>query len=130
MTTWHHLAAELNLTGPVEGGCLWMDSFDVCLSGITCVLKKDPAWSYKLKLSPSQCFMALLNVCGQFHVLWGGYLPKIFNGDFLKIQQEFIETKLKGAVVLADNHFSYSQTGFCGIKFITTLSPQGSLSQP
>jgi hypothetical protein len=109
----------------VEGGCLWMDSFDVQLSGVTCVSKKDLAWSYKLN-SPGQCFMALLNVHGQFQALWGGYSPKIFNGDFLKIQQEFIETKLKGAVILANNHFSYSQTGFHSINFITTLSrPRG-----
>ncbi|ELR24171.1 uncharacterized protein ACA1_376440 [Acanthamoeba castellanii str. Neff] len=86
LTTWHRLTAKLNLTGPVEGGCLWMDSFNIQLSGVTCILKKDLAWSYKLN-SPGQHFMVLLNAHGQFQALWGGYSPKIFDGDFLKIQQ-------------------------------------------
>lgn len=108
-----------------------MDLFNIQLSGVTWVSKKDSSWSYKLN-SPGQHFMALLDAWGQFWALWGGYSPKIFNGDFLKIQQEFMETKLKGAVILANNHFSYGQTGFHSVKFVTTLShPRGQiLGQP
>jgi hypothetical protein len=66
--------------------------------------------------------MALLNACSQFCALWGGYSPKVYDGDFLKMQREFIETQLCGAVILGDNHFSYGETGFDGVRFITTLS--------
>jgi hypothetical protein len=125
LTTWRRLAAELNLAGTVKGACLWIDSFDVPLSGVSKTSKKDPSWSYKLNL-PGQRFMALLDARGQFRALWGGYSPKIYDGDFLKIQSQFIEDKLQGAVILADNHFSYSQTAFNGVKFITTISrPRG-----
>lgn len=33
VASWHRLAAELNLTGPVAGVCLWIDSFDIHLAG-------------------------------------------------------------------------------------------------
>ncbi|ELR13736.1 uncharacterized protein ACA1_075850 [Acanthamoeba castellanii str. Neff] len=79
LTTWCYLAAELNLAGTVKGACLWMDSFDVPLSGVSKMSKKDPLWSYKLN-SPSQRFMALLDACGQFCMLWGGYSQKDLQG--------------------------------------------------
>jgi hypothetical protein len=125
VASWRRLAMELNLAGPVAGVCLWIDSFDVCLAGVTKTSKKDPLWSYKLNL-PGQRFMALLDACGWFCALWGGYSPKVYNSNFLKMQHEFIKTQLHGAVILGDNHFSYGETRFDRVRFITTLShPQG-----
>jgi hypothetical protein len=39
--------------------------------------------------------------------LKGGYTPKLFDGHFLKLQQD-LEEKFKDAVIGADQHFEYS----------------------
>lgn len=53
-------------------------------------------------------------------------MSEIYDGDFLKIQGQFIEDKLQGAIILTNNHFSYGQMGFNSIRVITTIShPRG-----
>src|SRR5690348_7316777 len=54
------------------------------LEGHSTVSCKDPSWSYKCN-SPGVCYMALQDAHSKFQALGGGYLPKIHNGDFLKI---------------------------------------------
>jgi hypothetical protein len=119
---WDHLAANLKLKGAVMGTNLWMDSFDVHLKGRSTVSCKDPLWSYKCN-SPRVCYMALQDAHGKFWALWGGYLPKIHDGDFLKIYASQLSASVPGAVVVADCHFKWGKSNINGLKFIT-LFPQ------
>jgi hypothetical protein len=97
-----------------------MDSIDLHQEGVSKGHKKDPSWSYKLN-SPGQRYMALSDANGKFRALWGGYSPKVYDGDFLKLQRDWLETNLKGAVILADNHFEWGKTGLNGVKFVTIV---------
>jgi hypothetical protein len=120
LSGWKCTACDLNLQGAVAGGCLWMDSFDVHLAGKHHASHKEPLWSYKANL-PAQRFMALSDACGRFCMLWGGYSPKVYDGEFLKMQHQFIEEELAGATILADNHFEWGKANFHGVKFVTTV---------
>jgi hypothetical protein len=121
LSRWKCTACNLNLQGAVAGGCLWMDSFNVRLAGKHRASCKEPSWSYKANL-PAQRFMALSDAHGCFHMLWGGYSPKVYDGEFLKMQRQFIEEELAGATVLADNHFKWGKANFHSIKFMTTVA--------
>jgi hypothetical protein len=59
---------------------LIMDSTDFRLFGRASALKKNSFWSYKLN-RPRQRFQALVDAKGKFQGLWGGYSPKIYDGD-------------------------------------------------
>ena len=41
--------------------------------------------------------------------MWGGYSPKVFDGNFLELFWDFFEEDLKGAGIVADNHFEWGQ---------------------
>lgn len=122
---WDHLAANLKLKGAVMGTNLWMDSFDVRLEGRSTVSRKDPSWSYKCN-SPGVRYMALQDAHGKFRALWGGYSPKIHDGDFLKIYASQLSASVPGAVVVADCHFEWGKSNINGVKFITPFpQPRG-----
>jgi hypothetical protein len=53
--------------------------------------------------------------------LKGGYTPKLFDGDFLKLQQEDLEEKFKDAVIGANRHFEYGAKNFRKIEFIVPV---------
>jgi len=119
--SWHALAANLDLKGAVKWGCLWIDSFDLHQEGVCKGHKKDPSWSYKLN-SPGQWYMALSDAKGKFWALWGGYSPKVYDGDFLKLQNvtgwrptsqepSFLQTTI----------LSGGKTGLNSVKFVTTV---------
>lgn len=120
LSAWKRAAQPLNLKGSVTGGCLWMDSFDVPLEGRGRTSRKAPEWSYKLN-GPGQRFMALQDATGRVRALWGGYSPKIYDGEFLKVQREWMESHLAGATVLADNHFEWGKQRLHGVKFVTNI---------
>ena len=93
LSRWNRSACDLNLQGAIAGGCLWMDSFNVCLAGKHSASCKEPSWSYKAN-SPAQRFMALSDARGHFCMFWGGYSSKVYNGEFLKMQRQFIKEEL------------------------------------
>jgi hypothetical protein len=54
--------------------------------------------------------------------MWGGYSPKVYDGEFLKMQCQFIEEELAGATVLTDNHFKWGKANFHSVKFVTMVA--------
>jgi hypothetical protein len=59
---------------------LIMDSTDFKLSGKASISRKDPRWSYKLN-TPGQRFQVVCDARGKVQQLWGGYSPKVYDGD-------------------------------------------------
>ena len=59
---------------------LIMDSTDFKLSGKASMSRKDPRWSYKLN-APGQRFQVVCDARGKVQRLWGGYSPKVYDGD-------------------------------------------------
>ena len=61
--------------------------------------------------------MFLVDVKGRIKKKWGGYSPKIYDGHWLKVNKEWLEEKLNGATVVADNHFLWGKKNLKNVKF-------------
>lgn len=118
LASWRRRAVRRNFTGFVEGACLWFDSFDLKKEGMRTTSRKGPDWSYKLN-APGVRFMILRDASGRIRKVWGGYSPKVFDGDFLKINRDWLEENLMGATVLADQHFEWGRKHIDSVTFIT-----------
>jgi len=105
---WKTATSTLDLDLPVQ---LWMDSTDFPLTGARSVSRRDSSWSYKCN-SPGARFMYLMDGRGRTRKLWGGYSPKLYDGDFLQVQADWIRKYLKGAGVVADQHFRWGVENF------------------
>jgi len=57
---------------------------------------------------------------GKVVQMWGGYSPKVFDGEFISLQRQWLETHLKGAGVVADQHFEAGKN-VRGVKFFTKM---------
>jgi len=113
---WTTSAKDVALDEQVAGISLWMDSKDFPLEGKRSVSRKSPKWSYKCN-RPAQRFMFVRDGKGKIRKLWGGYSPKIYDGHWLQAQKEWLEEKLAGAVVVADNHFLWGKKHLKKVKF-------------
>lgn len=113
---WRAVARGAVSDPEVKDANLWMDSVDFRLKGRRLKKKKDPSWSYK-EDSPAQRYMVLSDASSRIRYVWGGYPPKLFDGDFIRINRHWIEENLKGGNVLADGHFTVAKKLFKGVKF-------------
>jgi len=52
---------------------------------------------------------------------WGGYSPKLYDGHWLEVYKEWLEKHLKGASVVADQHFEWGKTSLKGVTFFTHI---------
>jgi len=95
--------------------CLWFDSSDFRLTGKISTSTKSSWWSYKLN-SPGLRYNALTNAKGQVNCLFGPYSPKIYDGDFLLMHQDFFESQLSNFVLIGDNHYKYGRENFSNVK--------------
>lgn len=65
--------------------------------------------------------MVLSDATGRVMRLWGGYSPKLFDGHFLKMNQDWFCRKLSGGVVVADQHFNWGRKHLQDPKFHTPI---------
>jgi hypothetical protein len=66
---------------------------------------EDPDYSGK-ELHRAQRYTGLTDLDGFVNKLWGGYSPKVYDADFVKIEQDFFGNNLDGMGVFVDNHYS------------------------
>lgn len=58
--------------------------------------------------------------------LWGGYSPKLYDGDFLNIQREFFAQHFSGTAVVGDGHFEKGPTFIPSVEWLVpTAKPRG-----
>ena len=93
-----------------------MDSSDFAITGRKRVRKKSSDWSYKLN-RPALRYMIIRDGAGNICRVWGGYTPKLYDGDFLEVHKDEIEHDFTYGVILADNHFSRDKKLFTNVKF-------------
>lgn len=113
---WTAAARNVCLEKSVHDVTLWMDSKDFPLQGRHSVSRRSPYWSYKCN-RPAQRFMFLRDGKGKIRKLWGGYSPKVYDSDWLETHKEWLERKLRGTAVVADNHFKRGARKFRQVKF-------------
>lgn len=97
----------------------WMDSTDFKMVNKGGKKKKDPYWSFKCN-SKGRRYMILRDGKGIIRKMWGGYSPKVFDGTFLDIQKGWLEERLHGSGVIADQHFE-SGKKLSGVTFYTAF---------
>lgn len=119
---WELAARSVPRSGSLKNVNLWMDSTDFPKQKKR---GKGPAskhWSFKLN-RPGRRFMVLRDGRRRVRKLWGGYRPKIHDAVFLEVERRALQKELKGAVVVADTHFSVGKKLFSDPKFITPPTP-------
>ena len=121
--SWKTAAHNSNFGKLVEDANLFMDSSDFRLQGKVSTSRKSDTWSYKCN-SPGSRYMLIQGAATRILKVWGGYSPKIYDGDFLTINRSKIETLFDGGVIVADNHFSKGRKLFKNIKFYTNYKKQ------
>lgn len=113
---WERAASHVPRSGTLKQVNLWADSEDLALTGKSSVSKKDPLWSYK-KNAPGRRYMLFCNARGRIVKLWGGYTPKLYDGNFLELNKNWLEKKMQGAEVIADQHFEWGKVHLKGLRF-------------
>ena len=93
-----------------------MDSVDFSLEGKRSISKRGPKWSFK-KNSPDQRFMFLRDGKGKVIKKWSGYSPKLYDGNWLQANKEWLESELEGGVIVADNHFMWGKKNLKKVRF-------------
>ena len=90
---------------------LWIDSSDFRLIGKRSISRSDPSWSYK-ENSPGRRFTFISDAKRRIRKVWGGYSPKVYDGDVLEIFKDWIDQRLKGATIIGDQHYASAQKQF------------------
>ena len=101
---WTAATRGINIFPQFQNIVFWWDSMDVPLTNKKGINKKHSSWSYKLNRW-GQRFMILADAHRRVRKIWGGYSPKVFDGDFILLTKDWIEEKLSGVASIGDNHF-------------------------
>jgi len=117
ITEWRKAMKHVAGVKHFPGLCLWMDSTDVKTENRKGKKKKEKNWSFKCN-SRGRRYMVIVDGKGRIRKMWGGYSPKVYDGEFLKINQEWFENNLRGAGIIADQHFEAGKK-LKGVKFFT-----------
>lgn len=107
---------------------LIVDSSDFTISG---KLKTDTGskdWSYKNN-GPAQRYMVFVDGNNIIRKIFGGYSPKIYDSDLLKIVKNEIERDFKDSVILGDNHFKKANEYLDTIEILTNFSQNENISK-
>jgi hypothetical protein len=114
---WDSAASDLDLPKSIGDVTLWIDSVDFPLTR-----KKDRkskrgrSWSFKCN-GPGQRYTFIRDGNSRIIKKWGGYSPKVYDGDFLKINKDWMERRLNGGVIIADQHYAVGKKIFKNVKF-------------
>jgi len=99
-----------------------MDSSDFAVAGKKTTSTKHPSWSYKVN-GPGQRFMFIIDAATRVRYIKGGYTPKLYDGDFLKMNMRELEENFNGAKIGADQAFQYGANHFRNIRFFVPIQP-------
>ena len=65
---------------------------------------KDHRWSFKLN-GPSQHYTVITDARRVVQKVWGGYSPKMYDGDWIKLCADDLVTNFAGAHIIGDVHY-------------------------
>ncbi len=122
---WQETAKPERFKGEHKLVYLWLDTSNFRLDGKASASRKNSNWSYKTN-SPAQRYAFLSDAAGKLRKVWGGYSPKVYDGYMVEVNQEWFETALAGATVIADSHFEWGTHNLEEVTFKTPISkPKG-----
>lgn len=123
--SWIGAARRVSKGKEFSTGLLWIDSTDFATQRIAGEGKSSAFWSYK-ENHFGRRFMFVRDGRGKIIKIWGGYSPKVYDSDFLAIQQEFFQEKFKDVGLFADQHFEYAQRMFGDVTIFTPVKKPAS----
>jgi hypothetical protein len=98
--------------------CFWIDFTDFALTNKGGKKLKDLYWSYKCN-SRRRRYMILRDGRRRYMILrdgrrrirkmWEDYSPKVYDGHFLEMFQDWFEKRLGGVGVIGDQHFEWGK---------------------
>lgn len=125
LSDWKEAAEYQEFPKVMNDISLWMDSTDFALMGKASTSRLSRNWSYKVN-GPGRRYMSLMDARGKLRALWGGYSPKVYDGDFLELNEKWLEKHLQGATVAADTHFEWGSKHLRKVRFKTPIPrPRG-----
>jgi len=120
---WRGAARRTNFPEPFTDTNLWIDSTDIPITHTRERSAKSEFWSGKLN-APGYRFMVIQDAEGIIRRVWGGYSPKVYDSDLIKLAQYEFKQKFKGAAIISDNQFGSVSKVFQDPKFYTNVSVQ------
>ena len=128
---WDKLVENSKKVRGLEKVNLWMDSTDIQMAHRDGWTKGGPDFSGKTKKF-GQRYQVVQDADGVVQGLWGGYSPKLYDGDWVNIMKEPLSRELFGGHVVADTHYETANKTFKSIgeeesvKFYTPIAkPRG-----
>lgn len=103
---------------------LWIDSTDFPKAKYEGVSRKGPDWSYKCN-RPGLQFTMVESATRRIRKMWGGYSPKIHDGQFVHTKKRYFEKRLANAVIIGDQHYSSGNKTIQRVKFQTPIRKPG-----
>ena len=76
---------------------------------------KDSCWSFKLN-RPARCYTVVIDARGVVQKVWGGYSPKMYDGDWIKLCADDLCSNFDGAHILGDVHYELGNRIMKGIQ--------------
>ena len=107
---WSRAMSKLPKPRHLQGIQLYIDSFDLRLSGKNSTSTSDQYWSYKCN-SPGLKYFTLVDANSKVRKVWGPFSPKLYDGEFLLTQVDYLHDYFKGSVLIGDSHFA--KAGSC-----------------
>ena len=52
---------------------------------------------------------------------FGGYSPKLYDGDFMDLMKDYLAEELDGAGIITDQHFELGKKYIPSLKFFTPI---------
>jgi hypothetical protein len=117
---WMTCTRHVVIPNVLEGTYLWVDSVDFPRQKAHGLTPRSPEWSYK-ENHPALRYMCLCDGRGVMRNVWGGYSPKIHDGQSFKINRHWVQANLGGATIIGDQHFSGLDKAFTDIHFHTPI---------
>lgn len=112
---WQETAASARIDrARFERACLWIDSSDFQTYKRKGLGPKHPEWSYKLN-APGLRFTVISDANGKIVELIGGYSPKVYDADIIKIRKDIFEEHYTNVGFMADGHYRSLKKEFPGI---------------
>ena len=94
---------------------LLIDSSDFRRSGKQSMSTKDSCWSFKLN-GPAQRYTVIIDARGVVQKVWGGYSPKMYDGDWIKLCADDLCSNFDGAHIHGDVHYELGNRVMKGIQ--------------
>ena len=76
---------------------------------------KDSRWSFKLN-GPAQRYTIIIDARGVVQKVWGGYSPKMYDGDWIKLCADDLCSNFDGAHILGDIYYELGNRVMKGIQ--------------